>query len=91
MLSFLYCFIVKGKLISAKKSIASTQVKLNIPQLTLGELHVAQLDGVASSIPTGCKLFAEINLLFATKQYKNDNIANFVYLWENSNSLKYID
>ena len=29
--------------------------------------------------PTGGKLFAEINLPFTTKQYKDDNIANFVY------------
>ena len=33
---------------------------------------------VAGSIPTGRKLFAHINLPFTTKQYKNDNIANFV-------------
>ena len=33
---------------------------------------------VAGSIPTGGKLFAEINLPFTTKQY-NDNIASFVY------------
>ena len=31
-----------------------------------------------------CHFFAEINLPFTTKQYKNDNIFNFVYLWENS-------
>ena len=30
------------------------------------------------STPSGAKLFA-INLPFTTKQYKNDNIANFVY------------
>ena len=35
-------------------------MKLNISQLTLGEL-------------------AEINLPFTTKQYKNDNVANFVF------------
>ena len=34
---------------------------------------------IAGSIPTGGKYFAEINLLFTMKQYKNDNIANFVY------------
>ena len=34
--------------------------------------------------PTGSKLIAEINLPFTTKQYKNDDIADFVYLWENS-------
>ena len=33
---------------------------------------------VAGSNPTGCKHFAQINLSFTTKQYKNDNIANFV-------------
>ena len=27
---------------------------------------------------TGGKLFAQINLSFTTKQYKNDNIVNFV-------------
>ena len=34
--------------------------------------------GVADSNPTGGKLFAEINLPFPTKQYKNENIVNFV-------------
>ena len=34
---------------------------------------------VAGSIPTGGKLFAEINLPFTTKQYKNDKIVNFVH------------
>ena len=29
-------------------------------------------------IPLDKKLFAQINLPFFTKQYKNDNIANFV-------------
>ena len=38
---------------------------------------------VAGLIPTGSKLFAEINLPYTTKQYKNDNIANFVGFWEN--------
>ena len=33
---------------------------------------------VAGSNPTGGKHFAQINLTFTTKQYKNDNIANFV-------------
>ena len=33
---------------------------------------------------TGGKLFAQINLPFTTKQYKNDNIVNFVWLGENS-------
>ena len=33
---------------------------------------------VAGSNPTGSKFFAQINLPFTTKQYKNDNIANFV-------------
>ena len=33
---------------------------------------------VAGSNPTGGILFAQINLPFTTKQYKNDNIANFV-------------
>ena len=47
------------------------KVKLKIPQLTLRD--IAQMgrhwDG---------KHFAEINLPFTTKQYKNDNTANFV-------------
>ena len=36
--------------------------------------------GVAGSNPTGGKRFAQINLPFTIyiKQYKNDNIANFV-------------
>ena len=35
---------------------------------------------MAGSVPTsGGKLFAEINLPLTKKQYKNDNIANFVY------------
>ena len=33
---------------------------------------------VAGSIPTGGQLFAQIYLRFTTKQYKNDNIVNFV-------------
>ena len=40
--------------------------------------HWDKILGVAGSNPTGGKLFAEINLPFTTKQYKNDNIANFV-------------
>ena len=39
---------------------------------------------VAGSISTGGKLFAEINLPLATKQYKNDNIVNIVSLPVNS-------
>ena len=35
--------------------------------------------GVAVSILSGGKLFAQINLPSTTKQYKYDNIANFVY------------
>ena len=35
-------------------------------------------------MPTGGILFSEINLRFTTKEYKNGNIPNFVYLWENS-------
>ena len=35
-------------------------------------------DGVAGSNPTGGKLFALVYLPFTMKQYKNDNIANFV-------------
>ena len=38
------------------------------------------------SNPIGGKHFAEINLPFTMKQYKNDNIANFVQLRENSNN-----
>ena len=34
--------------------------------------------GVTGSIPTGGKHFAEINLCFTMKQYKNDNTVNFV-------------
>ena len=34
--------------------------------------------GVAGSIPTGGKPFAEIDLQVSTKQYKDDNIVNFV-------------
>ena len=40
------------------------------------------IEGAAGSNPTGDnKLFAKINLPFFTKQYKNDNIANFEYYW----------
>ena len=35
--------------------------------------------GVAGSNPTRDKLFAKIMLLFNTKQYKNNHIANSVY------------
>ena len=36
--------------------------------------------GISNSTPSGSgKLFAQINLPFTTKQYKNDNIAIFVY------------
>ena len=38
---------------------------------------------VAGSFPTGAKLYAQINLPFTTKQYKNDNIVNFVQFREN--------
>ena len=34
--------------------------------------------GVAGSNPTGGKFCAQINSPFTMKQYKNDNIANFV-------------
>ena len=40
--------------------------------------ELAQLDShsVVGSIPTGGKLFAQINLPFTMKQHKNENIAN---------------
>ena len=43
--------------------------------------------GVAGSIPTGGKLFTEINLPNTAKQYENDKISNFVNYGENSNVL----
>ena len=51
--------------------------------LTLGGLaqmdrHLVENTKVAGSIPTGGKLFAQTNLPFTMKQYKKDNMANFV-------------
>ena len=60
-------------------------MKDNPPAKTIGNTqnHVLKGFNAAGSIATGGKLFAEINLPFTMKQYRNDNIANFVYLWKN--------
>ena len=63
MLSTLYCFVVKGRLIA--KSLAPLEVEHQILRCWC-------------STPSGDKLFA-INLPFTTKQYKVDKLANFVY------------
>ena len=57
----------------------SCTAKTKFTQAELCHIHCNRLHFVAGSIPTGGKYFAEINLPFTMKQYKNDNIANFVY------------
>ena len=69
---------------------APTELKLNIPQLSLAKLaesvrhesvHTrSKSPRVSCSIPTGLYIF--LLKLFCNslcKQYKNDNIANFTY------------
>ena len=41
-------------------------------------MELAQTDRQLAENSTGGKLFAEIKLPLTTKQYKNDNIVNFV-------------
>ena len=61
---------------------APTQVKLNIPHLTLAKLaQLGRHESMSQQVPEGRRLgkcFVEFLLVSTAKQYKKANIVNFV-------------
>ena len=67
-------------------------MKLNTSQLTLGKLaqlsrHKSGSQDIPGPILTGATSLLKLYSSSLRKQYKNDNIANFVYLRENSTGI----